>query len=149
MKYNICSLMLSLFFASAALSQDDVKTIQPKIIVVPFVKSGQDMRSTIENDFNKRKAISMIKEAFLDRGYETVDFIAKFRADQTTAAMTRESQESLKEKIIANSGADIMVTVEYVQGQISRGNKVDLILSAEDTYSGGNMGAKSPSSPVR
>jgi len=148
MKYNICSLILSLFFTSAALSQDDVKTIQPKIIVVPFVKSGQDMRSTIENDFNKRKAISMIKEAFLDRGYETVDFIAKFRADQTTAAMTRESQESLKEKIIANSGADIMVTVEYVQGQISRGNKVDLILSAEDTYSGGNMGAKSPSSPA-
>lgn len=148
MKNIILLTLLFCSFNSPLFAQDDVKTIQPKIIVVPYVIEGQTIRSTIENDFNKRKAISMIKEAFLQRGYETVDFIAKFRADKTTAAMTREAQESLKEKIIANSGADIMVTVEYNVSSASRGNKVDLILSAQDTYSGGNMAEKSPSSPA-
>ena len=136
------------FYNSPVFAQDDVKTIQPKIIVVPFVKEGQSIRSTIENDPNKRVAISMIQGAFLERGFETVDFIAKFRADKTTAAMTRDAQVSLKEKIIANSGADIMVSVEYIPTPSSRGNKVRLILAATDTYSGGSMGAKSPASPA-
>lgn len=148
MKYKSLFTSVLMFLCAILHAQGDVNTIQPKIIVVPYVKQGQDLRSTIENDFNKRAAISMIKEAFLERGYETTDFIAKFRADQTTEQMTREAQESLKERIIANSGADILVTVEYNQASVSRGNKVDLILSAQDTYSGSNMAEKSPSSPA-
>ena len=148
MKHIVCSIILCLFFVSPAISQDDVKTIQPKIIVVPYVKQGQDIRSTIENDFNKRKAISMIKEAFLQRGYETTDFIALFRASKVTDGMTRDAQNDLKQKIIDNSMADIVVTVEYNHSQAARGNKVDLILSANDTYSAGNMAEKSPSSPA-
>lgn len=129
------------------IGQEDVSTIQPDIIIVPYVKQGQDLRETIENDFNKRKAISLIKEEFLNRGFQTIDFIAKFKAEQTTSQMSRDAQESLKNQIISNSGADILVTVEFNVSRGSRGNSVSLILSAQDVYSGSNMGEKSPSSP--
>ena len=146
-KMKILFPILAVILAFHCSSQNEVNTIQPSIIIVPFVKQGQDLRQTIENDFNKRKAISLIKEEFLNRGFQTIDFIQKFKAQQTTNQMSRDAQESLKNQIISNSGADILVTVEFNVTRGSRGNSVGLILSANDVYSGSNMGEKSPSSP--
>ena len=62
-------------------SGGQVNQIQPKIIVVPFSKQGEDVRALIESDVNKRIAITKIKEAFDSRGFSTEDFIGKFKPD--------------------------------------------------------------------
>ena len=42
-------------------------TVQPKIMVVPYVKDGEDIRQIIENDANIRLVLSKIREAFDNR----------------------------------------------------------------------------------
>ena len=55
-------------------------TAQPKIMVIPYTTQGEDIRTILENDVNKRIALTKIKEAFDQRGYTTVDFFAKVKA---------------------------------------------------------------------
>ena len=49
--------------------QPEVKTIQPRIMVIPYTKEGEDIRTVLEDDINKRIALSRIKEAFDRRGF--------------------------------------------------------------------------------
>ena len=49
--------------------------VQPKIMVIPFTKEGEDIRTILENDENKRIALTKIKEAFDERGISTIDFL--------------------------------------------------------------------------
>ena len=62
--------------STATNSGGQVVTVQPKIIVVPFVKEGVDVRQLIENDDNVKIVLSKVKEAFDTRGFTTVDFIS-------------------------------------------------------------------------
>ena len=50
-------------------------TARPKIMVIPYTTQGEDIRTVLENDVNKRIALTKIKEAFDQRGYTTVDFL--------------------------------------------------------------------------
>ena len=59
---------------SATNSGGQVVSVQPKIMVIPYTKEGEDLRIVLENDENKRIAIAKIKEAFDSRGFTTVDF---------------------------------------------------------------------------
>lgn len=140
------TLFLFVFSTLASIAQTTVKTIQPVIMVLPWVKEGQDMRSTIEDDPNMRTAITVVQDAFLKRGYQTVDFITKFRAEASAAQMTRDAQNSLKEKIIANSGADITVSIDPQVLPGAGCQSVRINLTANDVYSGSNMAAKNPES---
>jgi hypothetical protein len=47
---------------SATNSGGQVVTVQPKIMVIPYTKEGEDLRTVLENDENKRIAIAKIKE---------------------------------------------------------------------------------------
>lgn len=51
--------------------------VQPKIMVIPYTKEGEDIRTILENDENKRIALTKIKEAFDERGISTIDFFCK------------------------------------------------------------------------
>lgn len=62
-------------------------TVQPKIMVVPFVKEGEDIRTVLESDADKRIILTKIKEAFDSRGFTTVDFLGKLKAASTQGAM--------------------------------------------------------------
>ena len=59
-----------------ALAQKPTVTVQPKIMVIPYTKQGEDIRTILENDVNKRITLTKVKEAFDSRGYTTVDFEA-------------------------------------------------------------------------
>ena len=61
---------------SATNSGGQVQTVQPKIMVIPYTKEGEDIRTILEADVNKRIAITKIKESFDSRGFTTVDFVA-------------------------------------------------------------------------
>jgi hypothetical protein len=40
---------------SSTNSSGQVVTVQPKIMVIPYTKEGEDLRTVLENDPNKRR----------------------------------------------------------------------------------------------
>ena len=107
--------LFALMFASTFISAQEVstgsgdksvQTVQPKIMVIPYVKEGEDLRTILEDDVNKRIAITKIKEAFDNRGFTTVDFAARLKAANANAAFSMENKSDYKAQIIQSSGAD-------------------------------------------
>ncbi|WP_143080473.1 DUF6175 family protein [Algoriella xinjiangensis] len=135
--------VLCLGFSNTILAQQtELKTIQPKIIVIPNLKSGEDLRAKIENDINYRIALTKIKEAFDSRGFTTIDAIAKIKAIGTNAALSQDTQTDLKSEIIRSSSADIYVDAEIDIQQTSSGNSVNFILTAYEVSSGNSLSNK-------
>lgn len=82
MKKTILAALLAVVTFSSAFAQDpvsapSVQTVQPKIMVIPYTKEGEDIRTILESDVNKRIVLTKIKEAFDSRGFTTVDFTEK------------------------------------------------------------------------
>ena len=87
-------------------------TARPKIMVIPYTTKGEDIRTILENDVNKRIALTKIKEAFDQRGYTTVDFFAKIKALSNATALGYSQQTDFKTMVIQQSGADVYVEAE-------------------------------------
>jgi len=119
-----------------------VMTVQPKIMVIPYVKEGEDLRTVLENDENKRIAITKIKEGFDSRGFTTVDFVAKLKAAKDNNLFTSDNQTDLKSQIIQMSGADVYVQAEVITEEASSGNSVKLILTAYEASTGNSLSNK-------
>ncbi len=131
--------LMSLLPALSTVAQN---TVQPKIMVIPYVKQSEDLRTVLENDVNKRIAITKIKEAFDNRGFTTVDFAAKLKATTTDAAMTSNNQTDLKTMIVQQSGADIYVEAEVDVLMSSSGNSVKIIVTGYECSTGNSLANK-------
>jgi hypothetical protein len=123
------------------------RPLQPSIMVVPFARADQDMRTVLEQDEVLRVAVTKVKEAFDRRGFSTVDFRARVRQLQTDKAMEMENQSSLKQELIELSGADIWVETEANIARSSSGNGVTVLLTAFDAHSGLSLANKVGNSP--
>lgn len=138
--------MKQLFFLLALLScissfaQEQSKaTVQPKIMVVPYVKEGEDIRQTIESDPNIRIVLSKIREAFDNRGFTTVDFEAKLKTVNRNNALAGSAATDLRAMIIQQSGADIWIEAEIIIENSSSGNSVKTILKGNDISTGASL----------
>lgn len=118
------------------------RKIQPTIMVIPFVKEGQDMRNILENEINLRVAVAKVKEGFDNRGFSTVDFRAKLKQLSNDKAMELENQSSLKQEVIEQSGADIYVETEAKPIKTGSGNSVTVIVTAYDANTGLSLANK-------
>lgn len=127
MKRNILFL-LSLLFSSFVFAQ--VNTVQPSIMVVPFVPEGADIRKSLDVSNDKRQVIAQISGAFADKGFATKDFYANFKSVSNNAAFEDDSQTDLKSQIIASSGADIFVEADISINRQNDGNSVRVVLKA-------------------
>ena len=117
-------------------------TVQPKIMVVPFVKQGEDIRQVLENDVNQRIVMTKIKEAFDSRGFTTVDFFGKMKAMSTATGLATDTQEDLKTMIIQQSGADIYVDSELDYLPSGSGNSVKVLMTSYDISTGNSLSNK-------
>jgi hypothetical protein len=127
-------------FTVFAQSNEEVKIIQPKIIVIPYAKEGEDIRTVLEEDVNKRIVLSKIKEAFDNKGYTTVDFTARLKAANTNAVFAGENKSDVKSAIIQMSGADIYVEAEIDISSVTEyGTKVKVILQGYEVSSGNSL----------
>lgn len=117
-------------------------TVQPKIMVIPYTKEGEDLRTVLENDENKRIAIAKIKEGFDSRGFTTVDFIAKLKAAKDNNAFASDNQTDIKSQIIQMSGADVYVQAEIIVEKGQSGNSVKIILTAFEVSTGNSLSNK-------
>jgi len=136
-------------FTTGALAQNNatnsggqVMTVQPKIMVIPYTKQGQDLRTILEQDVNLRIALTKVKEAFDARGFTTVDFVAKLKAAKDNNVFTSENQTDIKSQIIQMSGADIYIQAEIDAQQSSTGNSVNVILTAYEASTGNSLANK-------
>jgi hypothetical protein len=140
------SFILSLLTATGALcaqQSSEVKTIQPKIMVIPYTKESEDIRTVLEDDVNKRIVLSKIKEAFDNRGFTTVDFTARLKATKSNAVFSGENQTDIKAQIIQLSGADVYVEAEMTISLSSQvGNRVNIILQAYEASGGNSLSNK-------
>lgn len=121
--------------------------IQPTIMVIPFVKENQDMRTILENDVNLRVAVAKVKEGFDNRGFNTIDFRAKVKQLNNDKAMELENKSSLKQEVIELSGADIYIETEATVNRSDGGNSVTVIITAFDAFSGFSLSNKVKTSP--
>lgn len=133
-------------FISAAVSAQTV--VQPKIMVIPYTKESEDIRTVLEEDSNKRIALSKIKEAFDERGVSTIDFVARLKAANTADVMNMDNQADIKSAIINMSGADIYVEAEIicqqsrVAGQTKPETRVKITITAYDIATGASLANK-------
>lgn len=127
---------------AATNSGGQVQTVQPKIMVIPYTKEGEDIRTILEADVNKRIAITKIKESFDSRGFTTVDFVAKLKAAKDNNAFTSDNQTDIKTQIIQMSGADIYVQAEVNVQKGQSGTSVTLILTGYEAYTGNSLSNK-------
>ena len=112
---------------------------KPKMMVIPFTKQGEDIRTILENDVNKRIALTKIKEAFDRRGYTMVDFFGRVRALSTAKGLGMDQQQDFKTMIIQQSGADVYVEAETDVLVSSTGNSVKVILTAYESSTGNSL----------
>lgn len=107
--------------------------VLPKIMVIPFTKEGQDIRTVLEADFNKRLAIAKVKNGFDTRGYTTKDFTATLTQAKDDRIFTTNTQTDVKSMLVQFSGADIYVTVDI---HLVNGQSAQVLLSAYDAATG-------------
>jgi len=127
---------------SSTNSGGQVQTVQPKIMVIPYTKEGEDIRTILEEDVSRRIAVTKIKEAFDSRGFTTVDFTAKLKAAKDNNVFTSDNQTDLKAQIIQMSGADVYVQAEVYVLRGQSGNEVKLILTAYEASTGNSLSNK-------
>ena len=121
---------------------NQINTVQPKIMVIPYTKEGEDIRTILEEDVSRRIAITKIKEGFDGRGFTTVDFTAKLKAAKDNNVFTTESQTDIKTQIIQMSGADVYVQAEVSSLKSETGSSVTLVLTAYEASTGNSLSNK-------
>ena len=129
-------------YALCQTQTNQVNTVQPKIMVIPYTKEGEDIRTILEQDVSRRIAITKIKEGFDGRGFTTVDFTAKLKAAKDNNVFTTESQTDIKTQIIQMSGADVYVQAEVSSLKTETGSSVTLVLTAYEASTGNSLSNK-------
>lgn len=138
----IASTLISAQETSTGSGNKSLQTVQPKIMVIPYVKEGEDLRTILESDVNKRIAITKIKEAFDNRGFTTVDFVAKLKAMNADAVFSMDNKSDFKSQIIQSSGADVYVEAEVSVLFSESGNQVKMILTGYECSTGNSLSNK-------
>jgi hypothetical protein len=143
---RIAIMCLFCFLVGTAFAQNK-ESIQPSIMVIPFSPEGIDLRTAYEQNELVRVAITKVKEAFDQRGVNTIDLRARLKQTANTAALQEEQKSDIKDEVISNSGADIYVEVEANPNYSASGNSITLIMTAYDAFSGESYANKVGTSP--
>lgn len=137
-------LLVAFMLATSSIVAQTV--VQPKIMVIPYTKEGENIRTILEADENKRIVLTKIKEAFDERGVSTIDFVAKLKAMESGNVFNLENKQDAKSLIIDMSGADIYVEAEIVcqqghtSGQVE--SRVKIVLTAYESATGASLANK-------
>jgi len=142
----LCLSMLYSPLTGSAQQGSAAKTVQPKIMVIPKVKAGQELKAMYDSSENIRIAIAKIEEAFLRRGANLVSFDAKLKQVEQNIQLNRTSgnQEDYKSLVLQMSGADIYVEAEVnvVRHTQRNANSVSVLLEAYQNGTSNILGVK-------
>ncbi len=119
-------------------------TLNPTIMVIPFAKEGQQLRTVYEKDemLNLRVAVTKAKEAFDKEGIQTIDFRAKIKQVKMDDNVMAGNQSSIKQRVIELSGADVYVEIEAAVTEDPDGSSVTVRANAYDAFSGQTLASE-------
>ncbi|MGV6828644.1 MAG: DUF6175 family protein, partial [Flavobacteriales bacterium] len=139
-KFILITLCL-VFFSKSKAQCDDTEQVQPTIMVIPWTKINEDILYKIENDKNYRDVITLIKDAFIQKDFNTEDFITEYEnlLKDNAISLEKFAQDEVVKQIINNTTADIVVKAELEFGTGTIGNYIGIQLTAEDIASGENL----------
>jgi len=89
-------------------------TVQPRILVIPYTRSDENMGTVLEEDVNRRVAVTTVKQAFDDLGFTTIDLQQVIRTVRTNAAILLTAETDFQTQILQASRADIYVQLEIM-----------------------------------
>ena len=122
-----------------ALSETQEAIAMPTVMVVPFRKGDESYEEAIRNNSDMRMAISKVNEGFIGEGVETKDLLTSLNNANTYQVRMGDGM-SLDDAILANSGADVSVSVDINQ---DGGVRVSLTLQAIEVATGNTLATKS------
>ena len=114
----------------------------PKIMVIPFTKDGEDLRTILDDDINTRIAIAKVKEGFDSRGFTTVDFVGKLKSAKDNQVFTMDNQTDIKAKILELSGSDVYIVTETSTKSDETGSSATIIINGYETATGNSVANK-------
>ena len=135
-------LLLFLILSCSFLNVFSQNTNLPKIMVIPFTKDGEDLRTILDNDINTRIAIAKVKEGFDSRGFTTIDFIGKLKSAKDNQVFTMDNQTDIKAKILELSGSDIYIVAETSTKSDETGSSATIIINGYETATGNSVANK-------
>lgn len=136
---KVTVLFLFFCFTSVLFAQN---TNLPKIMVIPFTKDGEDLRTVLDDNINTRIAIAKVKEGFDSRGFTTVDFVGKLKSAKDNQVFTMDNQTDIKAKILELSGSDIYVVTETSTKTDATGSSATVIITGYETATGNSIANK-------
>lgn len=118
--------------------------IMPTIIVVPYKKTGENYKSILEKDFDRRLAVSNVQDGFRSRNVSTMDLVALIRGTERRTAYENNQSvaDSNDKQLLLSSGADVYVEVDLIKDSNAEGNKVSLIMKAFESATGTILASK-------
>lgn len=124
--------------------------VLPTVIVVPYKRDGESYSKILQNDYDRRVAVSSVQNGFEQKNIMTVDLQGKLDAVSRRAAYEQNAgtADSNDKQLLQTSGADVYVTVDINKDIQPEGSRVALILKAYETASG-NILASKTATPVR
>lgn len=117
------------------------------LMPIPFTPQGKSTRAAFEENELMRISITKVKEAFDNRGVNTIDFRAKLKQINNNELQESDQKADIKDDLIRMSGADIYIEVEANPNYSDEGNSVTIIMSAYDAFSGESLANKVSTSP--
>ena len=130
----------------AGTQSDESTRAMAKIMVVPYNKQNEDIRTVLDENPYIRTAVSKVKEAFDQRGWSTVDFVANLKAAQANSAFTSDRQSNFKSDLLTTSGADFYVQVDVQITTDAGGTNTVLNVTAFETHTGASFSNKTGTS---
>jgi hypothetical protein len=128
------------------------KTVQPKIMVIPKTKDGEDLRKMYDSGTIIRVAVAKINESFVNKGASVVSFDARYKEVKENKQLNESSNDRLdvKTDILSGSGADVYVQAEVnvVRHHSINANSVSVILEAYHVGTGNYLGVASGRSRI-
>ena len=130
--------------------REEENVVLPTVIVVPFKRDGENYARILQNDYDRRIAVSSVQDGFESRNITTVDLQGKLDAVNRRAAYEQNAAnaESNDKQLLMTSGADVYVTVDINKDIQPEGSRVSLIMKAYETASGSILASKT-ATPVR
>lgn len=124
--------------------------VLPTVIVVPYKREGESYAKILQNDYDRRVAVSVVQDGFESKNITTVDLQGKIDAVNRRSAYEQNAAnaESNDKQLLKTSGADVYVTVDLNKDMTREGSRVTLIMKAYETASGSILASKT-ATPVR
>lgn len=147
-----CLLILLSLVAVTCLYAQKAESIKPKIIIVPRIAEGQNMKRIYDSDMNMQIAMAKVGEAFQKRGANLRSFDQVYRQMKENYELNKSegNSEDYKSQVLQMSGADIYVETKLnlVKHSERGAHSVTVILDAYQTGTSNNLASKTFAGPM-